>query len=87
MSKYSFNENKLIGLNNEHFSKKEDFVMNLSKNLCKAYGVDFNAFPIQKNWISDNEICHKELLHRILTEVIKTAYKTHDDFKLNKARG
>ncbi len=28
--------------------KKEDFVMNLSKNLCKAYGVDFNAFPIQK---------------------------------------
>ncbi len=44
-------------------------------------------FQYKKNWISDNEICHKELLHRILTEVIKTAYKTHDDFKLNKARG
>ncbi len=25
MSKYSFNENKLIGLNNEHFSKKRRF--------------------------------------------------------------
>ncbi|MCL0319406.1 hypothetical protein [Apilactobacillus xinyiensis] len=87
MPRHPFNKNHLIGQKNGHYNCQKDFVVSLSKKLCKAYEVNFNSFEIKEDWIVNSKFDHKDLLHEILTSVIKKAYETHDNFKLHQTRG
>ncbi|MCL0330640.1 hypothetical protein [Apilactobacillus xinyiensis] len=87
MFHHPFNENNVIGEKNGHYSGQKDFVVSLSKKLCKAYEVDFDNFEVKEEWIANKLLDHKDLLHEILTAVIDTAHKTQESFKLHQTRG